>query len=156
VVTVAAALCGHALSWRKRTPLDRSPWQLWIVGFRFSSSMVLYLTLLTVSPFSCQCSRIGPFLSQNNVSISFLASTDVDLPEIFLPNVTLSFHLYSFYHNAESLFSESHSVSLLTTKILLQKADPLWCNFLAGRPWFSRLFDCACPAISCTLSETAL
>jgi hypothetical protein len=54
--------------------------------------------------------------------------------EIFLPIGTLSFHSYIIRHTAESFFCESPSVSLLlTTKILLQNAVPLWCNFLVER-----------------------
>jgi hypothetical protein len=53
VVIVAAEVCVHALSWRRRTPLDRSPRRrLQISDFSFSSSMVLYLTLFTVYHFS--------------------------------------------------------------------------------------------------------
>jgi hypothetical protein len=36
----------------ERMALDRSPWRLLIAGLSFSSIMVLYLALLTVSPFS--------------------------------------------------------------------------------------------------------
>jgi hypothetical protein len=54
LVTLAAAVCGLALSRRRRTALDTSPRRrLRITGFSFPSSMMLlYLTLLTVSPFS--------------------------------------------------------------------------------------------------------
>jgi hypothetical protein len=68
---------------------------------------------------------------------------------------TFLFYSYSFHNIAESFFCESHLVSPpLTTEILLQNAAPLWCNFLAGQPWFSHCrLNCARPAIRCMLPE---
>jgi hypothetical protein len=50
---------------------QKSAMMLQIVGISFSSSLVLYHTLLIASPFYSQGSRIGPFISENNVIMSF-------------------------------------------------------------------------------------
>jgi hypothetical protein len=56
------------------------------------------------------------------------------LLETFVPSGTLSFH-----HTASTIPLNHSSVNLsvsllLTTKILLQNAAPVWCNFLVGWP----------------------
>jgi hypothetical protein len=80
VLTVAAAVCGHALSWRRRRrPLGQKARPTTAncrLQFHFQHGAVPN-TLDCLSFLLIVFSRIGPFISQNNVSISFAASTDV-------------------------------------------------------------------------------